>query len=456
VKRALGLAIVVACIAAHPAVAQSSENTGPLEIQLALSKQTVLLGEPVWVDVAVTNHSKQKLAISWGVGCMAHEAPLKIEIPNATQGDGEPKYCGIISSDCLYGGPLALPPNATGRRRFMLEGNFRITKPGHYDVSVTKSVGWELWSGYKITIDNKFHRKAEMQTQIQTLSLDVLEPDPKQLLALEQALLAQVAEPYHKPTMTIPRNDDPKAYSRAVKEWSQAQREADFGHILWQDAVKDGLSAHPAVGMEPIFEAWVVPYGEWIRGLEALYHLNTPEARAALARFTAAPTTKPSDTDWMPGAIRFTATDDLSKMGDTSYLPLLEQLSTDENSEVRMNATRGLGTLGGESELPFLEARVRNGKTIQDFYDAFEAMANTASAKAVPLLIDAFTSSQSTNGPDSELMALTHHKLPPIGRKRTPQESQFAWRTWWTVHQGSAKIFGPDQCLDPFGDEYPE
>jgi hypothetical protein len=443
VKGALVVAMVVACIAAHPAVAQISEHTGPLEIQLALSKQTVLLGEPVWVDVAVTNHSKQKLAISWGVGCMAHEAPLRIEIPDATQGDGEPKSCGFLGTgyDCLYGGPSALSPNATGKRRFMLAGDFRITKPGHYDVFVTKSVGWEQWSQYKITMENKFHRKAEMQTQVQTLSLDVLEPDPPKLLAAQQALVAQAAEPYHALASNLPSNDDHKASNE---------------YFYWQAAVKHGVAAHPAAGMEPTFEAWVVPSGEWIRGLEALYRLNTPEARAALARLTAVPTTKPGDTDWMPGAIRFTATEDLSKMGDTSYLPLLEQLSTDDNSEVRMNATRGLGTLGGESELPFLEARVRNGKTTQDFYDAFEAMANTASPKAVPLLIDAFTSPQPTNDPDSELMALTHHKLPPIGRKLTPQESQFAWRTWWTVHQGSAKIFGPDQCLSPFGDVYPE
>jgi hypothetical protein len=452
VKRALALAIVVACIAAHPAVAQSSEHPWPLEIQLALSKQTVLLGEPVWVDVAVTNHSKQKLALGWGVNCAISNATISIEIPGATQGNGEPNHCGGISVDCMFGGLAALPSEATGRRRYMLAGDFRITKPGHYDVVVTKGVHWGRWTRYKNTLENEFDEKAEEQTETQTLSLDVLEPDPLKLLALERALVAQAAEPYRKPPTTAPPNDDPQVHAKAMDEWFAA----DFTYTLWQDAVRDGLAAHPAAGMEPIFEAWVVPSGEWIRGLEALYHLNTPEARAALARLTAAPTRKSSDTDWMPGAIRFTATEDLSKMGDTSYVPLLEQLSTDDDSEVRMNAIRGLGTLGGESELPFLEARIRNGKTDQDLYNAFEAMANTVSAKAVPLLIDAFTSSQSANGPDSELMALTHHKLPPIGRKRTAEESQFAWRTWWTVHQGNAKIFGPDQCLNEFWETYPE
>ncbi len=462
-KRAYTMAMLLG-VTALPwlsVLAQSAEREGPLELRIALSKQTVLLGEPVWIDVSAANRSREALGIAWGLGCVAG-APLVIEVPDATPGNGEPKFesgpfCRLTSIDCLSGGLTEVRPNGVSSRRYLLQGDFHISKPGHYDVVVTKTVRWGLWSRYQNVFEMNFEKEGgKEQTETLTLSLDVLPPDAGKLLAMEQGLVAEAAVPYHWRPAPAPAGRDSKKDALEAKAWTAAEGEADFTRTLWRDAVYDGLAAHPAAGMEPVFAAWVVPSGEWIRGLRALYHLNTVEARAALARLTAVPAKKPRDEhDWMPGSIRWEAARDLSQMGDKSYVPLLEELSTDADEEVRMSTLRGLGILGGESELPFFEARLRSESRRQDRFSAFDGMANTASAKAVPLLIDAFTSPLASNDPDSSLMALTHHRLPKQKRERTPEESQFAWRTWWTVHEGSAKIFGPGECLSIFG-VYPE
>jgi hypothetical protein len=45
----------------------------PLDIQISLPKDAVLLGEPVWVDVRITNRSDEVLRIEAGNHCTGKE-----------------------------------------------------------------------------------------------------------------------------------------------------------------------------------------------------------------------------------------------------------------------------------------------------------------------------------------------------------------------------------------------
>jgi hypothetical protein len=62
----------------------------PLDIQMKPTKTTILLGEPLWVDVTVANLSKQALIIDFGSECFGAK-PLKAEIATAIHVNEPPR-----------------------------------------------------------------------------------------------------------------------------------------------------------------------------------------------------------------------------------------------------------------------------------------------------------------------------------------------------------------------------
>jgi hypothetical protein len=74
------LCIVAAILSSVSCAAQQD-----LVIQMRLTKAKVLLGEPVWVDVTVTNRGATPLRIDMGTNCFGNRL-LKAEIPNAAPG----------------------------------------------------------------------------------------------------------------------------------------------------------------------------------------------------------------------------------------------------------------------------------------------------------------------------------------------------------------------------------
>jgi HEAT repeats len=440
----LAFAVVLLLIQATPS---ASFGQSDLAIQMQLTKTTVLLGEPDWVEVVVTNLSDNLLSLDMGSDCFGTK-PLKIEIPEAEQWDSAPLPCyGGIAGSCPSGGPPALEPGKTLTRRYVLTGNFRIAKPGGYTVRLEKLIRYEQGPpqlGGQMT---------QEQTASAEMTLTALPADPVKLLSIEQDLAPQATARVTTPPFPVPANGQPYDVE-ALRRYEDERREIELEQLETRDSIVEGLAAYPAAGMEQTFEDWMVSGNTY--GLAALLKLNTPDARRLIAKaadpsqeliarwrqhIRVAPTldveavTQSELANWRQQAVIA-----LGKTGDRSYLPLLEKLAEDPNPDVQSAAISNLGPLGGDQELPFLTLLVNSDV---DSFAAIQSMGQTASSRAVPVLIGLFdTRHASQNDLDFSLSQLTHHQVPAADTL-TPLEDQRAWQDWWVRNHATTRIFGP-------------
>jgi len=393
-----------------------------LEIRLQLSKTTVLLGEPVWVDVSVTNRTKEALFVDFGVACGGWK-PLTVQIPVAEPAIKEPRLCeGGIGISCSSGALPSLQPGEMLTRRYVLDGDFRIVHPGGYEVMIEKTMRYApvAANSSDLTLTDALARH-----QVATLNveLEVQVADPEKLLALEQAA-AQTA--MARPAVT-PRSGF-----------------LELEALLLRDVTAQGLSEYPAAGMEDVFRGWVEGHEFNTYGVSALKQLNTPASREALAEI-AESKEHPDDT-WFQ-SFRPQAVDALADLGDKTYVPLMERLLHDSSNSVQMSAAQALGLMGGEAELGPLADSARNGPTQGIRLEAIRAIGYTASLKAVPLLID-LVSMEDANQPDGSyyaLRTLTHTEFPAPADKSIP-EVKSAWMQFWSLRRQGARAYGPYDC----------
>lgn len=199
-------------------------------------------------------------------------------------------------------------------------------------------------------------------------------------------------------------------------------------------------------------------------GLRGLSKLNTVAARAMLAEAAEGPADLYArwnrDVHWADNdpqeaarsrreafaRWRASAVHALARMGDRSYVPLLERLAGDDSAEVRQEAISNLGLLGGEAELPRLATLARSGIG-GDSQGAILAMGDTGSLTAVPMLIDLFNLPDANEPMSSDLplMTLTHH-LVQSDEQRTAAGYQATWRQWWEQNGSHARAYGPFEC----------
>ncbi len=411
------------------------------DVQMRLSKPEFILGEPVWVDVQITNRSTETFRIDTSPYCfMFNRRPLNIQIPAADPGIAErDRRCNEQPGGSCMGTWADLAPDETFTRRYVLSGDFRITHPDKYRVLLEKPIP------YTRTPDAPAEGPAEKFTQTarSELTLNVLPANPEKLLAIERTLAEQAEKPVVIPPVVAIRDGRPistEEYRRADDDRRKRDRETSEAH----HAISEGLAAYPAAGMEPIFRAWLDRGDLESSAMLGLYHLNTKDAREVLAQL-ASSTGKPDDS--VHQNHRLAAVSELARMDDKSYVPLLEKLARDANDGVSQQAILGLGMLGGENELPFLTALAREGATASHRKDAIISMGDTASLKAVPILLDCFKLPD-VDAPTASIIALsrlTHHQIPNA-EHRTPLEVQAAWQDWWKQNQRTARAYRPFEC----------
>jgi len=432
-----------------------------LDIQMHLSQTAILLGEPDWVDVTVSNRTQKPLLIAMGEECFA-EKPLVVEIPEAEAGSPDRDrtcYQGVVGN-CVIPAPTRLDPGEAHTWRYVLEGDFRIAHPGKYRVFLQKRVSYAA----PVPGENAFQQMqhASVQVATQTIFLTVRPANAAALLRIEQAIAAEVRRPWIEPPLSPAARKSPmdlRALRDAEATWREDQRRDVESRVV----LAEGLADYPAPGMEPVFNEWMITDGGFGYGLRALYKLNSPEARQMLAQ-AADPSRalylrwrehihfgNPQQADKMLpellGTLQGGAIYSLGRMGDKSYVPLLEKLTADSNAEVRQQAILGLGLLGGEAEIPKLVSIARSGATEADRQDAIMALGYTASLRAVPILIDLFLLPDADQPSSSNyaLITITHHSLLPAQQRTIPQY-QTLWRQWWEQSQVTAHGYGPFEC----------
>lgn len=416
------------------------------DVQMHVSKSEFILGEPVWVDVQITNRSTKTFRVDTSPYCfMFNTRPLNVQIPDAEPGNGErDRRCNEQPGGDCFETWANLKPGETLTDRYVLSGDFRITHARTYSVLLQKAIHYALApDAPAVGVAEKIIHLNQLQSARSEITLNVLPANPERLLAIERTLAAQAEKPVVIPPVVAIQDGRPistEEYRRADDDRRKRDRETSEAH----HAIGEGLAAYPATGMEPIFHSWLDRGDLESSAMLGLYHLNTKEAREVLAQL-AASTGKPDDS--VHQNHRLGAVYELARMDDKSYVPLLEKLAHDTNDGVSQQAILGLGMLGGENELPFLTALAREGATASDRQDAIMSMGDTASLKAVPILLD-FFKSPDADGPVASIIALsrlTHHQIPNA-EHRTPLEVQAAWQDWWKQNQRTARAYRPFEC----------
>jgi HEAT repeats len=435
-------AVCVSLLASYWAWAQDHAS---LDIQISLSSSTVLLGEPAWVDVRITNRSNEVLLIDTGHRCAGNKPLIKVQVPAAEHGSGERTSCKLYSGllgSCPFTPPPLVAPGQTIVRRYVLSGDFRITHPGSYSVLLEKEINYS--PAPPADVPWYTPEPGEKQTANSQVTLDVLPGDPEKLLVREKELARKASEPV--PEAALPAVPQGQPLDEEAGRVREIQGNAYMDAILMRDVIPEGLAAYPIAGMEPVFSKWAEKTNSYY-GLAGLKRLNTAAAREALAAI-AASTERPGDSFFQ--STRSQAVDALADMGDPSYLPLLEKLTRESHRNVRDSAIGALGLLGGEQELSHLTTLAVHGLTSSERSAAINAIGDSHSLKAVPVLIDLAAAPDLWQPSDSyySLLTLTHLQFPAPDH-RPVAEVQRAWMEFWRSQEPGARAYSRYDCPNP-------
>ncbi len=343
------------------------------DIHFRVEPDHIVLGQPVWLLVDITNRSSQAIVAEGASYCF--DTPLHIDIPAAQRRGAGFAACAHAAEDCATE-LLDIAPGQTVTRRYTLKGNFLVTAAGSYAVIVHDTIH------YGNKVDTGPSPLDHSQSASISAMLTVAPPDSTKLLDIEKSLALRAVAVAPRPTLP------PYADIETLRRFDAVQRIADAKAANERYALAEGLATYPASGMETTFTTWLDSQDFYEYGLLALRHLNTPQARAILARRAAGLSGESPSTEYQ--IERWLAVDYLSKMGDQSYLPLLERLTHDPAHDVQRAAVFAFGLLGRGKDMDVLVQLARSGRTLQDRIDALQAIAETGSLNAVPVLIDLF------------------------------------------------------------------
>ncbi|MBV9149924.1 MAG: HEAT repeat domain-containing protein [Candidatus Eremiobacteraeota bacterium] len=424
------------------AASSSAPSTQPIAIETRLFQPTVWLDAPAWVEMRITNVSSRDVVVDVGVKC-PWNLEQDITVPQASGATQRRDSCGVPGGSCIVPFPTRLAPGETLLRRYVVVGDFHISRPGDYTVLFTHAIRY-AWAQPSTVRPDDAHRDFESQHEALTvrssLTLHVLSAAPGAVLAVEKSL-AQDAAAKALPSTPLPQSSDAATRERLLEK----RADQEYADLLRRWSIAQGLAEYPVVGMEQIFADWLrrgVGVDDW--AFPALQRLNTPAARSVLAQVV---TSKIKAGDARDQSHRFVALDELSEMGDKAYLPLFVSLVNDGYRDVRVTAIRGLALLGGDSEVPMLAKLARGQRSSEDRAETLEAIGEARSRRAIPLLI-AFFSLPDANQPTSSndaLFRLTHHSISSADLS-TVEGAKVAWERWWAANKGAIHVFGPFDC----------
>lgn len=370
------------------------------ELNLSPSKATYLAGEPVFLNLTVTNISTEQLRLD-----MADPLTMCSGYRFALQGarDRQAKNCGAWGGSCLSGFvPLAPGKGRTGR--VLLNARYDLRQPGQYLLKVSYQASFAPAGGELPVAALLGHQNFEKQIEV------VLAPSsPEQLKPV-------FAHYMHELDST---------------DWRERMEASDVISYL-----------APAFMESTFLRMLHTPSMQGV-GVEGARNLGTPSAHRALAEFV-----KNSPPTKLP-ALYQTALRYLGEIGDSSDVPvLLEAAHNAPDSEARRVAMAAAGEAGGSAAVPALETQLHDpSKDTRD--NAEDALSFTGSRSAVPVLI------QLLQSPDERISSFAEYGLERLTHLRgakmdgvhpPPPDAYPKWIRWWTTDGRTAIIFKRDQC----------
>ena len=128
---------------------------------------------------------------------------------------------------------------------------------------------------------------------------------------------------------------------------------------------------------------------------------------------------------------------------ETDNLLVLAEVLRDRSAAeaARQQAANSLGCAGGDEAVRHLQAALRDAAPTTRASIA-QALGNTRSRLAVPVLIDMFRNDPARDEVCDALVTLTHRTWCDGGDDDATLRR--AWRRWWSQMKGGVEIFAPE------------
>jgi len=377
-----------------------SASAQSIEARFSTEKTDYLVGEPIFVTLAVSNKTSEAIWLDFKVTPFPC-SDFDIEVPGA--GLASDLSCGFQVS-CGRGFREVQPLKTILIRR-LVDATFRIRQPGLYEVRVHAIVS--------------VHRQ------------NLFDSPEVEKIDLSQSLAVRA------------RGGTEQQLKEAFQPYVEALNSSD-------DMIR-GDAAHAITELAPTFLEDVLiklaksryAYGAII----ALRKVNTSATRAALAAIASSGDDR---------SVRIQAIQNLGRTNDTSYLLSLFKLMESEDKEIQYVAAAAAGNVGGRPAVNRLLALVSNPDAKTRSAGA-NGLGQTRAREAVPILIELLLDSdvEVRQNAVSSLFLLTHYAAfdgngwADISTAESAAAVHQRWVNWWSSHGTSCEMHGMADCASP-------
>jgi len=379
-----------------------SASAQSIEARFSTEKTDYLVGEPIFVTLAVSNRTSEAIWLDFEVTGFPYPCnDFDIEVPGA----GLASDWGCGSAGSCGRGFREVQPLKTILIRRLVDAAFRIRQPGQYEVPV--------------------HAIVSVHHQ------NLFESPEVEKIDLSQSLTVRA------------RRGTEQQLKEAFQPYVEALNSSD-------DMIR-GDAAHAITELAPTFLEDVLiklaksryAYGAII----ALRKANTSATRAALAEIA---------TGGDDPSARIQAIQNLGRTNDTSYLPSLFKLMESEDKEIQYVAAEAAGNVGGRAAVNRLLALVSNPDAKTRSAGA-NGLGQTRAREAVPILIEVLLDSDANvrQTAVSSLFLLTHYaafdgsEWADISTAQSAAAVHQRWVNWWSSHGTSSEMHGMADCASP-------
>ena len=381
-----------------------------VDVAIAASKTVYVAGEPVFISARITNTSTAVLTI---VVPPSDSCLSAIDVAVVGLRRSDLSACSDPNvATCSYNGPPAqlveIKPDTSYHMRRLVNLIYDLHRPREYPAHIAFSLLYtdqpdvEHSASFGHIDYQHFNVKKD-------LTFSVVEGDASALKAAFAPVIADLD------------SDDFKRhwYAQSVL-LNLAPPFAEDQIIAWADRADVGQEA-----------------------MAALRKLGT---KRAIEKLETVAFQKPHRDDEREG-IRQATLAQIEYINDPSLLPKLYEITAENRGQaIGWAAATAAAKIGHADAVPVI-ARMLSSLDPYIAFAGAEALGDTSSRDAVPVLISAIPSALEDNKLPAIIEALTRltHRTTP-GDPAARVAIYRKWSAWWSVHHGDADIYAPDDC----------
>jgi HEAT repeat protein len=381
-----------------------------IDVAIAASKAVFLAGEPVFVIVKITNASTSPLTVVVPApdSCLS---AISVVVEGLRRSDLPPCSDPNVAT-CSYNGPPAglveIKPQTSYDMRRLVNLIYDIHRPRQYQAHIAFSLSYTDQPDveHSASFEHIEYRHFNVEKD---LTFSVVEGDASALKAAFAPVVADLG------------SDDFERhwYAQSIL-LNLAPPFAEDQIIAWADRADVGQEA-----------------------MAALRKLGT---KRAIEKLEATAFENPNANDHREG-VRQAALAQIEYINDPSLLPKLFEITAEDRGQaIRWTAATAAAKIGHPDAVPVIARMLSSPEPYIAFAGA-EALGDTSSRDAVPVLISAIPSALEDNKLPAIIEALTRltHRTTP-GDPAARVAIYRKWSAWWSVHHGDADIYDPDDC----------